>query len=131
MRRVGDPGLTGPKSTLSSWSVILPEFQRFRSSLLADIFGVKGSNRSIHTDEIVAYGAAIQAAIPIYGTSTRAYDLPPLVIAPLSPDIETASVVITKLIPRTSTTPTKKSESFVSLIDLDRLLDLQGSFGLY
>ena len=71
----GTLGSTGPKSTLSSWSVILPEFQRFRSSLLADIFGVKGSNRSIHTDEIVAYGDAIQAAIPTGGTPTKAHNL--------------------------------------------------------
>ena len=72
---------------------------------------VKELNKSINPDEAVAYGAAVQAAILTGDTSDKT-NLLILEVAPLSLGIETAGGVMTALIKRNTTVPTKKSEIF-------------------
>ncbi|KAG5366089.1 Heat shock protein 70 1 [Yarrowia sp. B02] len=94
-------------------STRIPKVQK----LVSDFFNGKELNRSINPDEAVAYGAAVQAAILSGDTSSSTQDILLLDVAPLSLGIETAGGVMTKLIPRNSTIPTKKSETFSTYAD--------------
>ncbi|MER3630794.1 MAG: molecular chaperone DnaK [Blastocatellia bacterium] len=106
-----DAGLTAKEIdevVLVGGSTRIPKVQQ----MVKDFFG-KEPNKSVNPDEVVALGAAVQAGV-LAGEKT---DILLLDVTPLTLGIETLGGVMTAMIPRNTTIPTRKSEIFSTAAD--------------
>jgi molecular chaperone DnaK len=89
--------------------------------MLKEIFGGKELNKSVNPDEVVAAGAAVQGAV-LSGEKT---DILLLDVTPLSLGVETAGGIMTAMIPRNTTIPTCKKETFTTFSNNQTAVDVK------
>ena len=94
-------------------STRIPKIQK----MLSEFFNGKELCKSVNQDEAVAYGAAVQAALLTGDTSDSINQLLLIDVAPLSIGIETAGSVMTVMIPRNTSIPASKTQTFSTYVD--------------